>query len=125
MGKAENEVGRTIEAISEARGCKAIRVNSGFRVMVDGQGKKHFVRGAKKGTADYVVCLRPRGRFLALEVKAPGIPGLRPDGRSTAAQEAFADEIAAIGGVAAVVWDGAGYDAILDRLGVPKIGQWR
>jgi hypothetical protein len=62
----------------------------------------HF---GKKGSADILGCL-PGGRFMAVEVKAPG-------GRLSPEQKQFLDGITALGGLAAVVKDWRYLDKIL------------
>jgi hypothetical protein len=62
----------------------------------------HFGR---KGSADIIGCL-PDGRFLAVEVKAPG-------GRLSPEQREFLEDIRGLGGFALVVRDWRELDAAL------------
>ena len=66
----------------------------------------HF---GKKGSADLLGCL-PGGRFLAVEVKAPG-------GRLSPEQKQFLAEVRGLGGLALVVRDWRGLDAELRGAG--------
>lgn len=71
-------------------GAVVTRVNAGF--LRDAQG--NVFSGASAGTSDLLCCYR--GRYLALEVKAPG-------GRLTDKQRRFQEQVKGAGGIAFVV----------------------
>jgi hypothetical protein len=113
----------TVKAAAEARGCLVLRANAGLTVLAGPDGRRRAIQGAAPGCSDLILAVPPAGRFLALEIKAPSVPGVRRDGAPSAAQLAFLDRVAAAGGVGAVVWSAAQAEAVLDRLGCPGLGE--
>lgn len=91
----ETDIVRACLAYLHARGCIAWRNNTGaMRIEEPGQPRR-FVRFSAPGISD-IIGLLPGGRFLAVEVK-------RGDGRLSAAQQLFLNQVAGAGGFGAVV----------------------
>jgi hypothetical protein len=77
------------------KGCLPVRVNSGAMSGTH-NGKRWFFRfNDQPGASDLLVCCPPDGRFVAIEVKAPG-------GKLTAAQEQFLNLVRLAGGIGIV-----------------------
>lgn len=72
-------------------------------------GPGRFMHFGKKGSADILGCLSG-GRFLAVEVKAPG-------GRLSPEQRQFLDDVKTLGGLAVMVRDWRDLDAALREAG--------
>jgi hypothetical protein len=124
----EAAVLKSVTAYAAARGCVVVRVNSGLTVLRNGDGTSRAIRGGKPGTSDLILCV-PAGReqaevglFLAVEVKAPALPGLRRRGEPTEAQRSFLRSVRAAGGWGEVVRSVDDLKMILDDLGCPTIG---
>lgn len=89
----EGAVLKQIRAYLEAAGCVVIRFDNGGRTI--GMGRR--VPSGNKGVSDLIVCT-PRGRFAAVEVKAPG-------GKPTVDQERFLEDVRNRGGIGIVAYD--------------------
>jgi hypothetical protein len=90
----ESKVTKAAIAYLEGLGAVVVRTNVGVFRNYYGEG---IIHGAPKGTSDWQVCL-PTGRFLALEVKAPG-------GRASTDQLAYGARVQAAGGLFVVCGD--------------------
>lgn len=90
MTPREAEIQSLIVEYLEAHRFVVIRVNSGLV-----KRGKHFIKLAKKGTADIVAILPPTGRVLAVECKKPGEEP-RKD------QLAFLESVRRVGGIGIV-----------------------
>lgn len=92
MGKKESAIQKKIlDALNKIKGVYAF--------------KKSATPWDRAGISDIIACFR--GRFLAIEVKAPG-------GEPSALQEAFIAKIRACGGEAHVVRSIEDLEAVLD-----------
>ena len=92
---SESDLVRDVVAYITMTGGVPTRVNSGFRVLEDAQGKQRVFRGAEKGTSDIIACIG--GRYVAIECK------IEPN-KPTQAQLDFLERVRSSGGVGIVAY---------------------
>jgi len=103
----ESDIQRAILELLAYRRIFAVRVNVGM-VPTGAAGKSAWRKSTMKGMADIIGVL-PGGRFLAIEVKAPG-------GKATAEQQEFLDAVNKAGGAAFVARSTREVEAYLREL---------
>jgi len=84
-----------------------MRINAGM--LPDATGRP--VRMAPTGTSDVILVMPPRGRFFAVEVKAPGLVKNLTD-----AQRTFLESVRNSGGIGIVVDDVKTVERVVDAL---------
>ena len=92
----EGQLVKAIVEYLEFNGHRAVRVNSGATVL-EYKGRRRAIRMAPAGTSDILACLKPTGKFMAVEAK-------RGKNKATEAQSEFLRAIERIGGIAVVAY---------------------
>ncbi|MGH8865766.1 MAG: hypothetical protein ACREVZ_14175 [Burkholderiales bacterium] len=72
-------------------------------------GRPRWIDFGSEGMSDFLGCLRPAGRMLALEIKRPGYS----PSAVTQSQREFLEQVAGAGGLALVASDLQRIDAVL------------
>jgi len=96
MGRRENKLQAAVLEYLKLRGVFAWRNNTGM--LWDRTGRP--VKYGCVGSGDVLAIVPPHGRFLSIECKAPGARTKKSTKRN---QEAWAEEVRAVGGLAITV----------------------
>lgn len=116
MKVLERDIQRAILEFLALHRIPAWRTNAGLtRIPGTATTKARVIRGAPVGTADIIGLLPPAGTFLGIEVKAP-------QGKVTAAQQAWLERIQEAGGCAIVARSTSDVARALARWRAPRSG---
>lgn len=108
---SEKQVMKAITDLLESKyrnEVKAWRNNTGRAYYEAGSGNKRCVSYGLKGSSDYIGLIKPTGRFLGIEAKAPG-------GRQRKEQSLFADMIMDHGGLYILAYSADVVEMVLDQ----------
>ena len=103
----ESELIRAIYEYLKYKGHLVVRVYAGGLRKDDGSYRPQPY--LQKGTSDLLVCVKPSGRFLSLEVKSK-------DGQVSEHQDAFLESVIRAGGEGAVVRSINDVECVIEKI---------